>query len=451
MVDGAQDRDDAAAYGRGTRSPAQPATPVRAPGLWRRADYRWWLTTDTSTAFGRALLGLAVPLLALYVTGSPGQAGVVGAVGATGRVLATIPGGVLTDRHDRRRLILLGATLGTLLAVALAAVQLAGVLDFWLLVALNLLMNVRSGLFDAVPNAALPAVVESERRGSAVAANQGRDAVVSLAGGPVGGVLMGIGHVVPFLGTAVLHVLSAVAALRIRADLRPAPEDGGGPGAGAPTEATGLLREAWAGFAWLAHRPELRGLMAVSTILNLGINAAITAVVFGLQQRGEAPSAIGLVSASVGLGLLAGSLVATVLVQRVPTGLLSGVGLLTMAGATAFLPVAGSLPAVCAVLAVSMAAAPVINAGLLGYLLVAVPSRLLGRASSALDVLALGAVPLAPLLAGFSYTAWGWSGVLGACAGLCGVAAVLAITHRGLRSLPVAARWPDHAARSDRR
>ncbi|OMH32294.1 MFS transporter [Tersicoccus sp. Bi-70] len=434
----------------------RPSAPA---GLWRSTDYRWWLAADTAPALGRSLLTLAVPLLALSVTGSPAQAGVVTAIGAVGRVLAVLPGGVLTDRYDRRVLVLAGAGAGVVTAGVLAVLLAADLMDFWLLTVLNLVLNVRSGLVDATTNAALPSVVDASRLGSAVAANQGRDAVVSLAGGPIGGLLMAVGHAIPFVATAVLHAISAVAVLRIRADLRPGAgaatdadadaDESSQPGTPASVARAGWVREAWEGFAWLARRPDLRGVMAVSTIVNLGIGAAMTSVVIGLQQRGESPATIGLTSASVGVGLLVGSLAAPRLVQRVPTGVLSGAGLVMMAAALAVLPFVRALPAVCAALAAGMVAVPAINAGLLGYYLVAVPSRLLGRANSALDLLALGAVPLAPLLAGFGYAAWGWSGVLALCAGIAGFAVVLALGNRGMRSLPAAPFWPEHAARSE--
>ncbi|MGP5070861.1 MFS transporter [Arthrobacter rhombi] len=158
-----------------THGPNPSATTSgRPPALWRNGDYRWWLATDTSTGLGRALHNFAVPLLALYVTGDPAQAGIIAAIGQAGRVVATLPGGVLADRHDRRRLILLGTATGVATAGALAAFQLAGLLGFWLLTILNLLMNVRSGLFDGVPNAALKSVVEPRSIGSAMAANHGR-------------------------------------------------------------------------------------------------------------------------------------------------------------------------------------------------------------------------------------------------------------------------------------
>lgn len=437
-------------------SPANTSTPVaataessRPPALWRNRDYRWWLATDTSTGLGRALHNFAVPLLALYVTGDPAQAGIIAAIGQVGRVAATLPGGVLADRHDRRRLILLGTATGVAVASALAAFQLAGLLGFWLLTVLNLLMNVRSGLFDGVPNAALKSVVEPHAVGSAMAANQGRDAVVSLAGGPVGGVLMVVGHAVPFAATAVLNLMGLFSVLRIRADLRPlrdAPDHHGD----VPSGRTGYLREAWEGFSWLLHRPELRGVMAISTIVNLGMNASITAVVFGLQQRGESPATIGLATASVGAGMLAGALLAPPLVRRVSTGWLGAVGLAVCTAAVAALPFVHSIPAVCAVLGASMFAAPAINASLLGYFTVAVPTHLLGRANSALDLLAMGAIPLAPLVAGFGYAAWGWSGVLALCAGICAVAVILAFASRRLLDIPASPGWEDHAAQNAR-
>lgn len=343
----------------------------------------------------------------------------------------------MADRHDRRRLILIGAVSGAVIAAALVAVQLAGIMGFWLLSSLNLLMNLRGGLFGATSNAALKSVVPPRSVGSAMAANEGRDAVVALSGGPLGGVLMVLGHAVPFMVTTVLEVISALSVLRIRADLRPISE---------PTERTGYLREAWEGLSWTLHRPDLRGVMVTSTVVNLGVNAALTTVVFGLQQRGESPAAIGLTTSAIGVGMLAGALVAPMLVRRMPTGRLGICGLLLVAASVAILPFVHSLPAICAALAASMFAAPAINAGMLGYFMVAVPSRLLGRATSALDLLAMGAVPLAPLIAGFGYATWGWAGALSLCAGLCVAAAALAIFNRGLRNLPISAQWPDHAA-----
>ncbi|PYI68769.1 MFS transporter [Arthrobacter livingstonensis] len=491
-----------------TKQPTADAADVAPARLLRNPNYLWWLATDTSTAFGSALHSFSVPLLALYVTGSPAQAGIIAGIGQIGRVLATLPGGVVADRHNRRTLMVVGGVIGLFIGSALTALQLAGLLGFWLLTGLNLLMGMRNGFFSSTSNAALKSVVHAQQIGPAMAANEGRDAVIALSGGPAGGILMGFGRALPFAATAASHLLGIIAALMIRADLRPgerpsgaqegvrdgardpSPEGGqdvahgnirdgrqvSGQGRGGTGEDHGLqdpclgdgrrsgnpagrgatpagrrvlrgfVAEAASGIKWLYHRPELRGIMILATVINLGLNSAITAVIFGLQQRGEGPAVIGVVSAGIGAGMLLGSLVAAPLVKRVGAGWIIIAGLFLMTASLAVLPFVSAIPAIMVVQAAAIFGAPAINAALLGYFMVAVPTELLGRAGSALDLLAMGATPLAPLVAGFGYALLGWTGVLLACAGICAVAACLALFNRSLRALPDSDHWADHAA-----
>ncbi|MFB0834478.1 MFS transporter [Arthrobacter halodurans] len=442
-------------------APAAPAADPSAAArpLLRQPAYLWWLASDTSSAFGLALQSFAVPLLALYLTDSPAQAGLIAAIGQVGRVLAIVPGGVLADRHDRRRLMVVGGILGALLAGAVAGFHAAGLLGFWLLTALNLLINMRQGLLGAAGNAALKNVVDEARLGSALAANQGRDAAIALSGGPAGGLLMALGQAFPFAASALAHLTSALAALCIRADLRPRTDDAGaGPGRdpAAALPGTGVVRaylhEARQGFVWLLRRGDLRGVAIVSTVINLGFNAGITTIVFGLQQGGRSPATIGWVSAAIGVGMLTGAVAAPALVRRFRTGRLAAAGLVLASlsiAATPFavtLPEPASVPVLLGVLAAGTFGIPAVNAGLLGYFMAAVPSSLMGRASSALDLMAMGAIPFAPLIAGFGYAALGWSGALLVSAGICAAAALMALGNRGLRSLPGPARWGEHAA-----
>lgn len=420
---------------------------VATPRLYMNRNYLWWLATDTSTAFGTAVHSFSVPLLALYVTGSPTQAGLIAAMGQLGRVLTTIPGGVIADRHNRRTLMVVGGAAGLVIGSALTAFQLAGLLGFWLLTVLNLLMNMRNGFFGSVSNAALKQVVSAAQVGPAMAANQGRDAVIALSGGPVGGILMAVGRAVPFAATVLSHAVGVLAALMIRVDLRPG---GPSPAAAGPAPARGPVRsfvdDAVLGVKWLMGRTELRGIIILSTILNLGINSALTAVIFGLQQRGESPAAIGLVSAGIGVGMLLGSFVAGPLVKRVGAGTIVIAGLVVMTAALLVLPFVTALPAVVAVQCLAIFSAPAVNAALLGYFMVAVPTELLGRATSALDLVSMGAMPLSPLVAGFGYALLGWTGILLACAGVCAVTTALAWANRGLRALPASDHWAAHAA-----
>jgi hypothetical protein len=62
----------------------------------------------------------------------------------------------------------------------------------------------------------------------------------------------------------------------------------------------------------------------------------------------------------------------------------------------------------------------------------------------------MGAMPLAPLIAGFGLTWIGRQNTILVCAALCLVAVGLALGNRALRALPIESRWAEHATRYER-
>ena len=82
--------------------------------------------------------------------------------------------------------------------------------------------------------------------------------------------------------------------------------------------------------------------------------------------------------------------------------------------------------------------------------MVATPSHLIGRATSALSVFAMGAMPLAPLFAGFGLNLVGRGWTLLGSAVITLAAAMLAILTPSLRSIPAEAGWVAHAEAHER-
>ncbi|MFJ6416589.1 MFS transporter [Paeniglutamicibacter sp. NPDC091659] len=427
---------------------AKAATPT--PALWRNRNYLLWLGSDTGSALGIALHSFAVPLIALVATDSPAQAGIIGAAGMLGRMLATLPGGVLADRHNRRRLMMIGGMSGTVIGLGLVAAAATGNLTFWSLLALHLLMSVRNGLFGSASDAVLKDLLPETQLGSALAANQGRDAVVSLAGGPLGGILLAVSHTVALAAVAAIH---AAATLLAKFMVLPAPgreADAAAAKRQEPAGRTGWVRgfakESGEGLKWLWRRKDLRVVLLVSVIINLGTNASITSVIFALQRRGESAATIGLVSAAIGAGMLLGSMTAPALIKRVPSGVLTCGGLLLAIAALWVLPFVEQVAALCVILAVALFGAPAINAGIGGYFMTAVPSGLLGRATSASALMGMAALPLAPLIAGFGFPRLGWTGLLSFCAAIAALAGIIALANKPLRTLPGPEGWAARAA-----
>ncbi len=418
---------------------APSATPSR---LWA-GGYPTWLVSDTSFELSSALAGFAVPLLALMVTDDPVKAGVIGAAGVGTRVVASLVGGVLADRHNRVRMMLAGAAVGLVIALLFTWAA-TGSLTFTALLALNVAMAARNGLFGGATQAALKDIVPADALGRAQASNQGRDAVIALAGSPLGGVLLGFGAPVLGLALVACQLVAAGSAALLPRWVRP-PETAGEPPVAPPERR--FLGELADGFRWVFSRPDLRGALLVSTLVNLGFNAAVSTVVYSLQQAGSSPTVIGLVSGGLGLGMLAGALVAPILVARVPAGRLAIGGLVLLAVGTLALPFVTHPLGITVLMAVSIAGAPALNAALLGYFMVATPSALIGRATGAITVFATGAMPLAPLIAGVGLGLAGREWTLVLAASICLAAAVLAASTRSLRQLPAEAGWVDHAER----
>lgn len=425
--------------------------------LWRNARYLTWLVSDTSKGLAATLFAFAIPLLALIVTNDPAQAGVIGGAGMVARLVLTLVGGILADRHPRIVLMLIGSLLGILFAGAFTLLALADALTFGTLLAANVLLTARGGVFDVAGESAIKEIVPNEAMGRAQAANQGRDAALQLAGGPLGGLLLGVGGWLVGVVMTLCHAVAAVTAWMLKREARRAGiADTGADALGLPTEsaadaeATAPVRtSAWAelreAFAWLFSRPDLGGVLVIITIVNLGFNAAITTVMYALQQAGYSELLIGSLGAGVGAVMLAGAIVAPLLVPRIRTGVLAIAGLAGGAAGTVVLATVTEPWAIVIVLGASVLLLPALNAGMMGYFMVATPTQLLGRANSAAAVLGMGAMPLAPLIAGFGLTWIGRESTILVCAALCVIAVALALSNRALRALPVESRWTEHA------
>jgi len=419
--------------------------------LWRNRRYLTWLVSDTSKGLAASLFGFAIPLLALIVTNDPAQAGIIGGAGMVARLLMTLAGGILADRHRRIALMLLGSLIGIVLAGGFTLLALGDALTFSSLLVIDILLAARSGLFDVAGESAIKEIVPDEAMGRAQAANQGRDAALQLAGGPIGGLLLAVGGWLVGVAMTACHLVAAVTAWMLGRDARRAGIVDAGAESdrepGAPEEKT--APNAWAelreGFGWLMSRPDLGGVLLIITIINLGFNAAVTTVIYSLQQEGYPEVLIGGMTAAVGAVMLVGAIVAPLLVPRFRAGILAIVGLSTAAAGAVALSMVTEPWAIVAVLGAAVLMLPALNAGMMGYFMVATPTELLGRANSAAGVLGMGALPLAPLIAGFGLTWVGREWTLLICAGLCLIAVALALGNRALRALPVEAQWAAHA------
>lgn len=447
--------------------------------LWRGTDYGWWLAADTSGAVGASLIAFAVPLMMLATTGSSAAATTTESICVVVQVVLGLAGGVIQDRYDRRTLMLIWGASGVMLsAVAAAAVMLFGnapktsghgvnganapafggpyahVLPIALL-CIVVLFSVRDGLLENTSNAMLRGVVPDEQLPHAMALSDARDSTVTLAGGPLGGLLMTVGHAVPFLTSAVLSVLGMVSAWRIRRYWKRATVDDSGHSGNADDaiDVSGAItaaprwRDALDGMIWLLRDRFQRHLIIAATMVTGASNAFLLLTALDISQGGSQLISAGFINAASAVGMLLGALMASQLVNRVPGGVLVGVMFALLAAGFTGAALVPSMVGKAIFVACSVLALPAGNAVLGGLSNTLVGKDKLGRVGAGSMVLQYGAYGVAVALAGWGMQTIGYGPTCLILATVLVAAAAYALTMRSLITLPTPDRWAEHIQR----
>ena len=125
----------------GLRKPAPPSQPR---SLWRNRDYLLLWSGQIISEIGSKSSLLAFPLLMLFLTGSPAQAGLLGALRGLPYILFCLPAGALIDRWNRKRVMILCDT-GR--ALAMGSIPLAYVLGHLTLAQLYIVSFIEGTLY----------------------------------------------------------------------------------------------------------------------------------------------------------------------------------------------------------------------------------------------------------------------------------------------------------------
>ncbi|MGJ9463353.1 MFS transporter [Actinotignum sp. GS-2025e] len=444
--------DQVADQDRAPASEREPAT------IWASREYRAWFAGDLLQDLGAGIAMFAFPLVCLAVTGSPVHAGTVGFFQGAGTLLGILPGGVLADRHNRRTLRLVSSGLGVLAQLALVALLLTGTANVANLAALAFLDRLRNSLLSPASNSMLKQVVPGRLLPNAVAANQGRDAAVTLATGPAGGALLAIHLYVPALAQIIGQLASMGATLLMRGDYRSGRSCGDecSGRAGCPENSensassisTGRISRALAEFneslRWIWDRTAVRVLLICACLLNLGWAGMMMSVTLGLADRGVEPALIGLLATALGCGALAGAVVAAKVVARVASGVLIVAGFLMCAGVVALVPFLPGLGWIGAVYALMGLIIPAVNAAVMGLVTLMTPNELMGRVGSVSQFFSSGAAAFAPALAGWGIGALGWELTQSAFAFPTALAAFAMLASAQVRRIPASPQWENY-------
>ncbi|MFD0887954.1 MFS transporter, partial [Streptosporangium algeriense] len=184
--------------------------------LSRNRNYSILWTSQLLSELTVEIIAVAVPLLVMARSGSALEVGLAASVMAAVHMISVIPAGVLADRRDRRKIMLVcQAARGAGLASLVAAL----VMDVYFFPHVLLVVALEGffgSVFDPVEHAALPTVVPESQLMTAVARNTARPYVAAMLGPFSAGLLFTLHPAAPFVTQAVMLALSFGALLFLR-------------------------------------------------------------------------------------------------------------------------------------------------------------------------------------------------------------------------------------------
>ena len=358
---------------------------------WSDPNFRWMWRGSSGAAFGSEIGELAIPLVALItLAATPGELSVLRIVQFAPFVLATLPLGLLVDRHRRRPLVV-GADLGraAMLGLIPLGVLLGGGSLWWLYV-LVAAIGVLTVLHQIADFAFLPSVVTADRLTDANSKITATQSAAAVGGAGAGGVLVqAVTAPLAVLVTAGTHLASALCLLRVRTDEQVPPPSS--------QSALGELR---AGLRFLAREPHLRALLGEATLFNLANEIFMLGLtLYLIRDLGIGPAGFGLVLMVGALGSFLGAWFGTKATARFGYGRV--LSLTLVVGNTAPLGVVlvdddslGSWVALGLVFLVTGLGIGMADAHATTVRQLATPELLRGRVNSAYRFVSWGVVPL---------------------------------------------------------
>jgi MFS family permease len=357
--------------------------------LRRNRDFVLLQVGQTLSTIGSESTAIAYPLLVLAVTGSPAQAGVVGFARIVPWALFGVAAGVLADRLNRKRVMIVADVVRLVAVSSLVAALAAGHVSVLQIVLVAFVEGSMLVFFNIAELGALRSVVPARQLPAAAAAEQARYSTVTLVAPPLGGSLFGLGRTLPFVADAVSYVFSLGSLLAMRTPFQEVREKDEVP----------VRAQLAEGLRWLWGHRFFRACALLFSWTNLIFEALFLVLIVASRRQGLSSAQIGALIAVFGVCSLLGSVAAPKITRRVSMRTLIIGSFWLQLGFAVFI----LKPNVYVLLAGVMPMAfmtPAVNSAVIGYRTAVVPDRLTGRVGGVARTIALCTAAFGPLSAG---------------------------------------------------
>jgi hypothetical protein len=380
----------------------------RAGSPLAKRDFRLLWLGQSISLLGDQFYLVALPWLALQITGSGLALGTVLAVAGVPRALFMLVGGAMTDRFSPRMIMLASDFSRILLTAGLTALVLFDAVQFWMLYIFAVSFGIVDAFFHPAYLAMLPRVLDEDQLQAGNAILQGTGQLAVLAGFPAGilistfeksiGMIAAVG--VAFGVDTLTFVVSWLALLAMSTGRHLAVANAA-QGEGHPAEQKNVLASIKEGLVAVRNDAVLPTLMLITAAINFLFVGPMSVGVAALADRRfpEGAAALGTLTALIGAGALGGVVLGgvlkpkrlgvTVLLALAVAGvMLAGIGL------------SGSLLIASGLALVMGVVVGFVNILMIAWLQKRVSQELMGRMMSLIMLSSLGLAPLSQSLAG---------------------------------------------------
>ena len=268
--------------------------------LRRHRNYRLFFGGQVVSLVGTWMQNIALAWLVIELSGSALAVGALAFCRFMPFFLFGLVAGVVVDRFDTRRLLLLTQGTAMIVSAALAVVTLAGVATLPVVYALAALGGAIL-VVDAPARQTLTyQMVGPAELQNAVALNSGLFNASRVIGPAIAGLLIAV------VGTGLCFAINAVSFLAVLASLRLLRADELTPVVRRETRVVAGIRE---GIEWALQAPVARTVLTVITIVStVGFNFHVLVPLLASETLEVGAETFGILSAAFGLGALAGAL-----------------------------------------------------------------------------------------------------------------------------------------------
>ena len=290
-----------------TETGASAATDTPQRNLRRPKTFKALYYRNFALLWGGMLLSntgtwmqiIAQSLLVLQLTQNSGLAlGIISFAQATPFLVFSLVGGGVADRVDKRRLLLVTQSLQIVYAFALGILTVTGLIQFWHIVVLSILVGVTLSFDQPTRFALIPSLVPREDLSNAISLNTILFNGSAIVGPALGGVLV---MVVGYAGVFFVNGLSYVAVLVALLLMRLSPI--------VSSRSGSLFRAIMGGLTHIFHDRFLATLLTnFGSLLFFGSTYTILLALFAKTELRTTPAGLGILYTAIGIGTIVGSL-----------------------------------------------------------------------------------------------------------------------------------------------